>query len=80
MPHITVTQLDQAGHYAGTTQAFASPLEPGQYLMPAGCISAAPPATWPDAMWPRWNGRDWDLIAIPASAQASAQASASPAI
>jgi hypothetical protein len=40
---ITVYQLDANGHFAGTTVADESPRQPGVYLMPAGCVTLAPP-------------------------------------
>ena len=53
MSQITVYQLTPAGMYAGEAVADASPLEPGVYLLPAGCISTAPPDAWPAGQWPR---------------------------
>ena len=61
----TVFQTDRAGHYTGTTEADESPLEPGVFLMPAGAVETAPPTTWPDEKWPRWNGTRWDLVTKP---------------
>ena len=61
----TVFQLDAAGHFKGTTVADESPLEPGVYLIPAGCIETAPPSSWPADKWPRWNGARYDLVANP---------------
>lgn len=43
MSSITVYQLDAAGVYVGTTTADESPLEPGVYLIPGGCVQVAPP-------------------------------------
>lgn len=63
----TVFQLDRAGHYVGEAVADESPLEPGVYLLPAGCIQAAPPQSWPDGQWPRWNGSRWELVTKPAA-------------
>lgn len=39
-----VYQLDEAGGFVGETTADESPLEPGVYLIPAGCVEKAPPA------------------------------------
>ncbi len=66
----TVFQLDRAGHYVGLTEADESPLEPGEFLIPAGCVSTPPPEAWPDDKWPRWNGAGWQLVTKPAAAQA----------
>lgn len=61
----TVYQLSRAGLFAGETVADESPMEPGVWLMPAGAITTAPPAEWPDDQWPRWNGTAWELIPRP---------------
>lgn len=63
-----VYQITRAGLYSGETLADESPLEPGVWLMPAGTIDTAPPATWADDQWPRWNGSTWELIIKPAIA------------
>lgn len=47
---------------AGETLADESPLEPGVYLVPAGAVLVAPPPSWPDDKWPRWNGSVWSLV------------------
>jgi hypothetical protein len=61
-------QYDFAGLYAGETVADESPLEPGIYLIPAGCTLTPPPADIPDDKWPRWNGATWDLVSRPTPA------------
>lgn len=38
-----VVQLDDNGYYSGQTYADRSPLEPGVWLIPAGCVDTAPP-------------------------------------
>lgn len=38
-----VYQTNAAGVYVGTTTADESPLEPGVYLIPAGCVETPPP-------------------------------------
>lgn len=53
--------------YLGETVADESPLEPGVFLLPAGTIETAPPATVPDGQSPRWNGAKWDLVTKPVS-------------
>ena len=58
-------QLTAAGLFLGITEADESPLEPGVYHMPAGCIATPPPETWPDDKWPRWNGSAWQLVNKP---------------
>jgi hypothetical protein len=61
-------QFDRAGLYVGATVADESPMEPGVYLVPAGCTLDAPPAEVPDDKWPRWNGKAWNLVNRPATA------------
>ncbi len=65
-----VTQLDRAGHYVGEASADESPLEPGVWLLPAGCVdvSAPPRETWPPGKWPRWMGKRWDFVTEPKAA------------
>lgn len=72
----TVYQVDGAGLYAGVTQADASPLEPGVWHMPAGCVLATPPLGWPTEFWPRWSGSDWELVPRPLIPDAQAKLAA----
>ena len=60
-----VYQANHAGLYVGTCTADPSPLEPDVYLIPAGCVEVAPPETWQEDVWPRWNGFEWELIHKP---------------
>ena len=63
----TVFQTDRAGHYIGATEADESPLEPGVFLLPAGCVETPPmDGEWPADKWPRWNGAYWELVSLPA--------------
>lgn len=55
-------QYDQDGFYAGVSDAFESPLEPGLYLLPAGCTWAAPPKQVTGGKWPKFNGNGWDIV------------------
>lgn len=71
MNTITVFQIDRAGHFVGETEADESPMEPGVFLIPAGCITAPLPAEWPASKWPRWNGSSWDFVTKPAAASAN---------
>lgn len=61
----TVFQVDRAGMLVGITQADESPLEPGVFHIPAGCVLPQPPAEWPATHWPRWNGAGWQLVTKP---------------
>lgn len=70
MDEKTVFQTDTAGHFIGVTVADESPMEPGVFLMPRGCVDAQPPSLilhtdeagaviawtgeWPDDKWPRF--------------------------
>ncbi|WP_026471139.1 hypothetical protein [Alkanindiges illinoisensis] len=61
----TVYQTNYSGLFIGKTQADESPLQPGIFLIPAGCVELAPPESWPEDQWPRWNGFTWELIQKP---------------
>jgi hypothetical protein len=50
-----VIQLDSAGYFAGFATADESPLEPGVFLIPGGCIDVAAP-TVPKGQRAKWNG------------------------
>lgn len=58
-----VCQLDADGLYTGQTTADLSPMEAAQgiYLLPAGCIDAAPPESR-DGHAARWTGADWEYL------------------
>lgn len=64
----TAFQYDASGLLLGETIADESPLEPGVYLVPAGCTLTAPPSDVPDGKWPRWNGTGWELVTKPTPA------------
>ncbi|TEU23320.1 phage tail protein [Alkanindiges illinoisensis] len=65
MPNKIVYQLNITGLFVGETLADESPMEPGIFLIPAGCVELAPPESWPEDQWPRWNGFEWELIQKP---------------
>lgn len=53
-----VSQLNAAGYFVGPAQADASPLEPGVFLIPGGCVDQTPPdipqgtrARWAEGAW-----------------------------
>lgn len=57
-----VWQTDYAGYYLGETTANESPLEPGVFLIPAGCAEEAPPrAAGKGKEW-RWDGEEWQEV------------------
>ncbi len=67
----TVYQSGADGIYLGLAQAHESPLEPGVFHLPAGCVEVAPPppgvggaAVWADGSWclaPDHRGETWYL-------------------
>ena len=59
----TVYQLNQNGEYTGETIAHESPLEPGIYLIPRGCVETAPPET-NEGQVAVWDGV-WTLVDVP---------------
>lgn len=58
-----VCQLDAAGYFTGATIADASPLEPGVYLIPGGCVDAPAPVI-PEGQRAKWDGA-WVFEGIP---------------
>lgn len=62
-------QYDLSGLYLCDTVAWASPEEPGHYLLPARCTFTAPPDEVPAGMWPRWTGTTWDIVVKPPVAE-----------
>lgn len=65
MNQITVYQTNYSGLLVGATVADESPLEPGVFAIPAGCVEMAPPESWQEDQWPRRNGFKWELIQKP---------------
>lgn len=55
-----VYQTDRNGIFVGAAQADESPLEPGVYLVPAGCVLVPPPAI-PAGFRAKWSGAAWLL-------------------
>ena len=51
--------------YTGSSPADLSPLEPGQYLIPAFATETAPPSYDPSTEQARWTGEDWEIEPIP---------------
>lgn len=49
-----VIQLDVQNYFAGTVDCEESPLEPGVFLVPAGCIEAEEPVI-PEGHRAKWN-------------------------
>lgn len=69
-----VYQIDRAGVYQGETQADASPLEPGVWIMPALTVETPPPTEYSSDKWPRWNGSTWELTSKPRQSAPAADA------
>lgn len=61
-------QFDLAGLFVGITEADESPMEPGEFLLPARCTFTPPPAPddVPADKWPRFVGQSWILANRPA--------------
>lgn len=59
-----VYQTDAKGFYAGPVEADESPLEPGVWLIPAGCVEVAPPAPQAGKV-ARWRNGRWDMATPP---------------
>lgn len=53
-----VFQTDFDGVYVGLVAADESPLEPGVFLIPAGCVEVAPPVL-AENQRARWLGEEW---------------------
>jgi len=62
-----VYQTDGQGVFVGTTYARESPLEPGVFLIPAGCVEVAPPS-FTAGQVARWSAGAWQVEDAPASA------------
>lgn len=59
-----VYQTDHEGVYLGPVQADESPLEPGVFLIPAGCVEVEPP-TSPEGSFARWVNGSWVVEELP---------------
>lgn len=60
----TVYQTTHDGAFAGETIADESPLEPGVYLIPAGCVEDPPPETV-EGFFARWHNGEWIVEPLP---------------
>lgn len=52
------------GAYTGEVNAWESPLEPGEYLLPAFATFTAPPGPQ-EGHYRSWNGTSWEYTEIP---------------
>lgn len=57
----TVYQTSPLGLFTGFTEADESPLEPGVFLIPGGCVEVPPPLI-PENKAAHWNGQAWQLV------------------
>lgn len=60
MPKI-VYQTDANGVFVGLAEADPSPLEPGVWLIPGGCVEVPPP-TPPSGSVARWQNGEWEVV------------------
>ena len=56
-----VYQTNQLGLYVGQAEAEESPLEPGVFLIPGGCVETAPPKI-PAYKAACWSNGKWSLV------------------
>jgi len=61
---MNVYQTDLNGVFVGTTVADKDPLDSTRWLIPAGCVQAAPP-TITDKQFAKWDGAKWNVQNIP---------------
>lgn len=59
-----VSQLDAEGYFSHTTTADESPLEPGVYMIPGGCVDAPAPEIG-QGQRAQWTGASWRIEDIP---------------
>lgn len=57
----TVFQTDHLGLFVGTAQADQDPLQPGYWLIPAGCVETPPPQI-PALKEALWTAAGWKLV------------------
>jgi len=57
-----VYQTNPLGLYVGPIEAEESPLEPGVFLIPGGCVPVPPPADIPEFKAACWSGKTWQLL------------------
>ena len=59
-----VYQTDAQGYFVGVTTADADPLNPTEWLIPAGCVVAEPHDA-PEGSQLKWDGSKWVNEVIP---------------
>lgn len=58
----TVYQTNHLGLFVGPVEAEESPMEPGVFLIPGGCVLTPPPTDIPEFKAACWNGKAWQLL------------------
>ncbi len=61
---MNVYQTDAQGYFVGVTTADVDPLNPTEWLIPAGCVVEAPEDI-PDGSRAKWAGSQWVSEVIP---------------
>lgn len=61
MTRKVVYQTNHLGLYVGSIEAEESPLDPGVFLIPGGCVQVPPPEA-PDFKKACWTGKTWQLL------------------
>lgn len=56
-----VYQCDVNGFYIYTSKATESPLEPGVFMIPGGCVEQEPPICTEEEVV-RWDGTSWEIL------------------
>lgn len=61
-----VYQTNYDGVFVGPVEADPSPLEPGKFLIPGGCV-LEPPPEFGEGFFARWNfeAQTWTVEAVP---------------
>jgi hypothetical protein len=72
-----VFQTNSAGVFVGPVQADPSPLEPGVWLIPGGCVETPPPDT-PEGTMAVWQDDAWVLQPLPVDPQEPTQETTPP--
>ena len=56
-----VYQTDQDGWFVGVGQADPDPMDEGNWLIPGGCVTVAPP-TLAEGQRAQWAGSGWTVV------------------
>ena len=56
-----VYQTDHEGFYIGTNNADPDPMDEGNWLIPGGCVTVAPP-TLAEGQRAQWVGSGWTVV------------------